>query len=188
MTPNPRLAARYAKSILDLAVEKGVLEDVYKDMLFLQAACAGSKEFVNFLRSPVIKPDKKGKILDAITAGKISALTAAFIRLLLRKDREGHLPEIATAFVNQYKTYKGIEVVKLTTAVAVDEEVKQAILSKVRDGHDGRQIELDTAVREDIIGGFILEIGDKMIDASISHELNEIRKQFQNNDFIYKIR
>ncbi len=188
MLPNPRLAARYAKAILDLSIEKGQLEDVYKDMLFLEATSRSSREFVNFLHSPVIKPDKKGKILDAILGGKISPLTTAFIKLLLHKERETYLPEIAPAFVDQYKTYKGIRTVKLTTAVAVDEGIKKAILEKVQNGQNGQQIELDTAVREELIGGFILEVGGRMVDASVAHELNNIRKQFQNNDFIYKIR
>ena len=188
MLPNPRLAARYAKSILGLSIERGQVEDVYKDMLFLHETCRSSREFVNFLHSPVIKPDKKGKIIDAILGGKISDLTMAFIKLLLHKERESYLPEIAPAFVDQYKTYKGIRTVKLTTAVAVDEGVRKAILEKVRTGSNGHQIELDTSVREELIGGFILEIGDRMVDASIAHELNNIKKQFQNNDFIYKIR
>ena len=188
MMPNPRLAARYAKSILDLAVEKGQLEEVYNDMLFLQAACRSSKEFVSLLRSPVIKPDKKGKILDAITAGKISPLTTAFIKLLLNKERESNLPEIAPAFIGQYKDYKGIRIVKLTTAVPIGQEIRQAILQKLQNGHDTQHLELETATREELIGGFILEIGDRMIDSSVAHGLNEIRKGFQNNDFIYKIR
>jgi F-type H+-transporting ATPase subunit delta len=188
MTPNPRLAARYAKSILDLAIERSQLEEVYNDMLFLQSVCRMSKEFVNMLRSPIIKADKKGKVLDAVTAGKVSPLTIAFYKLLLAKEREGYLPEIATAFVAQYKAYKGIEIVKLTTAVPIEEAVKQEILAKIKDGHDLQHIELDTAVREELIGGFILEIGDRMIDASVAHELHEIKQQFQNNDFIYKIR
>jgi F-type H+-transporting ATPase subunit delta len=186
--PNPRLAARYAKSILDLSIEKGQLENVYKDMLLLQATCKGSREFVNLLRSPVIKPDKKGKILDAILGDKISTITTAFIKLLLNKERESNLPEISTAYIDQYKTYKGIQVVKLTTAVPVGEEVKRAILDKVQSVQNGHSIELDTVVREELIGGFVLEIGDRMVDASIAHELNNIRQQFQNNDFIYKIR
>ncbi|HEX3935741.1 MAG TPA: ATP synthase F1 subunit delta, partial [Puia sp.] len=115
-------------------------------------------------------------------------ITTAFIKLLLHKERESYLPEIASAFVDQYKTYKGIRTVKLTTAVAVDEDIKKAILEKVQTGHNGQQIELDTVVREELIGGFILEVSDQMVDASIAYELNNIRKQFQNNDFIYKIR
>jgi len=104
MTPNPRLAARYAKSILDLAIEKGELEAIHGDMLLLKQACRDSKELESLLRSPIIKADKKGKILQAIFAGKISPLTSAFITLLLNKEREGYLSGIASAFVEQYKT------------------------------------------------------------------------------------
>lgn len=187
MTLNPRLAARYAKSILDLALEKGEVENVHNDMLFLQSACRSS-ELVNLLRSPVIKSDKKGKILDAITAGRTGPITAGFIKLLLHKEREGYLPEIVSAFVDQYKVYKGIQTVRLTTAIPVSEELKQAILQKIRSERQLQQIELNTEVKPDLIGGFILEIGDQRVDASVAFELNTIRKQFQNNDFIYKIR
>lgn len=188
MTPNPRLAARYAKSILDLSLEKGQLETVYNDMLLLKDACRNSKDLVAVLRSPIIKADKKGKILDAIFAGKVSAMTSAFVTLLLNKEREGYLPEIAAAFVEQYKVHKGISTVKLTTAVPVGEDVKQAILQKLKTERHLQQVELDSEVNPALIGGFVLEIGDERMDSSVAFELNNIRKQFQNNDFIYKIR
>jgi F-type H+-transporting ATPase subunit delta len=188
MLPNPRLAARYAKSILDLAIEKGQLDKVYQDMLFLQEICRSSRDFVNLLRSPIVKADKKAKVLGVITDGRISVLTAAFNKLLVAKQREAYLPEIATAFIDQYKAYKGIQTVKLTTAVPVSESVRKAILDKVRTGSQAKDIELNTEVKEELIGGFILEIGDRMVDGSIAYELNNIRHQFRNNDFIYKIR
>jgi F-type H+-transporting ATPase subunit delta len=186
--PNPRLAGRYAKSLIDLAIEMGQLDAVYNDMLVLQAACNGSKELVNLLKSPIIKADKKDKILDAITAGKITVITASFIKLMLRKERESYLPEVITAFIEQYKVNKGIHTVKLTTAMAVSEELKTAIMDKVKAGKHIAQIELHTEVNEALIGGFMLEIGDQMVDGSVAYELNNIKKQFQNNDFIYKIR
>lgn len=186
--PNPRLAARYAKAILDLAVEKGQLENVHNDMLFLHQAFKSSRELVSLLRSPIIKADKKGKVLDAITAGRVSDVTISFNRLLLSKEREAFLPEIANAFIEQYKTYKGIQTVKLTTATPVSEEVKRTLVDKLKAERNIRDIDLHTEVNESLIGGFILEIGDELVDASVAFELNNIRKRFQNNDFIYKIR
>jgi len=188
MTPNPRLAARYAKSILDLSLEKNQLEAVYNDMLLLRDTLRSSRDLVNLLRSPIIKADKKGKILSAVFTGKISPLTSAFITLLLHKEREGNLPGIAIAFVDQYKVLKGISTVKLTTAVAVSDDLKQAILQKLKTERNLQQVELDTEVKKELIGGFILEIGDLRMDSSVAFELNNVRKQFQNNDFVYKIR
>ncbi len=188
MIPNPRLAGRYAKSILDLSVEKDQLEAVYKDMLFLQAICKGSRELVNLLKSPVVNADKKDKILDAVTAGKISVITATFTKLLIRKGRESYLPEIVEAFIRQYKDLKDIHTVKLTTASPVSEEIKNVILGKIRSATNMQKLELDAEVKEELIGGFILEIGDRLIDTSVAFDLKNIKKQFENNDFIYKIR
>jgi F-type H+-transporting ATPase subunit delta len=188
MTPNPRLAGRYAKSLLDLSIEQDQLEAVYTDMQFLQAVCKGSRELVSILKSPVINADKKNKILDAITAGKIGVITATFNKLLIRKGREAYLPEIVAAFIQQYKDLKDIHTVKLTTATPVSEELKKVILDKIRATTDMQKLEMESEVKEELIGGFILEIGDQLIDTSVAFDLNNIRKQFKNNDFIYKIR
>ena len=188
MTPNPRLAARYAKSILDLAVETGQLEVVYKDMVYLRDLCRASRELVNLLQSPIIRTDKKKQILDAVTKGNISALSTAFINLLMTKEREAWLPEIAVAFIGQYKEHKGIQTVTLTTATPIGQQVRQVILDKVKADRKIAQVELDERVNAALIGGFVLEIGDELIDASVAYDLNKIRQQFESNDFIYKIR
>lgn len=186
--PNPRLAARYAKSLIDLANEKGQLEAVYKDMVYLQAVCKKSHDFVILLRSPVIKPDKKTAIVRAVTKGNVSQITAAFNDLLIKKGRESYLPEIINSFVDQYNKQNGIHTVKLTTAVPVGEEVKKHIVSKVKAQTKIDRIELETTVDEEILGGFLLEMDNVLIDASILHDLNKVKAQFLNNDFIYKIR
>ena len=186
--PNPRLAARYAKSLIDLAIEKGQLDAVYNDMLLLQGLIRSSRELANLLKSPIVSPDKKDKILDAVIGGKVSVITTTFIKLLIAKGREAYLAEIVHAFIDQYKEYKGIQTVKLTTAVPVSEDLKKAIVDKIRADKNLKNIELVTAVNEDLIGGFVLEIGDELVDGSIAFDLKNIKKQFQNNDFIYKIR
>lgn len=186
--PNPRLASRYAKSLLDLAVEKGQLEQVHDDMLYLQQLTKGSRDFLNLLRSPIVSADKKLSIINSIAGKNISGLTTAFTRLLVNKGREEELPEIITAFIQQYKHKKNIHTVKLTTAAPVSDEVKNKIVEQVKETSDLQNIELETAVDPNIIGGFVLQAGDKLIDASVAYELKEISRQFENNDFIYKVR
>lgn len=186
--PNPRLASRYAKSLLDLAVEKQQLEKVYADMLYLQQLTSKSRDFLNLLRSPVIPSDKKQAVINAVAGKNISELTTAFTRLLVNKGRESELPEIITAFVNQYKQSKGIHTVQLTTAVPVSEEVKNQFINQVKKTSNMQNIELKTIVDPNIIGGFVLQAGDKLIDASVAYELKNVSRQFENNDFLYKVR
>ena len=141
--PNPRLASRYAKSLIDLSLEKGQLDQVYADMQWLQAVCRSNRDFVNLLRSPVIKADTKKKILGAITKGNISEITAAFNTLLITKSRESVLPEIINAFIAAYKVHKNIQVIKLTTASPVTDAVKKAIIEQVKKTAGFEKIELD---------------------------------------------
>lgn len=185
---NIRLATRYAKSLIGLAIERGELEKVYSDMEWLQAVCKSNRDFVNMLRSPVIKSDAKGKIVKAVASDKIGQLTDVFIGLLITKGREGALPEITHSFIQQYKEYKKIYSVKLTTAYPVSDDLKTAIIDHIKSTTEMQNIELETAVKEDIIGGFVLQAGDKLVDASVAYDLKEIARQFENNDFIYKVR
>jgi F-type H+-transporting ATPase subunit delta len=186
--PNPRLATRYAKSLIDLSIEKGQLEKVFADMQWLQAVCKSNPDFVNLLRSPIIKSDTKKKILTAITTGNIGELTAAFNALLITKGRESNLPEIVNAFIASYKEYKNIHTIKLTTAAPISDAVKNSIVDHVKKSAGFQQVEVEEKVDAGLIGGFVLQIGDKMVDASIAYDLRAIAKQFENNDFIYKVK
>lgn len=184
---NPRLASRYAKSLVDLAAEKGQLEAVRTDMQTLQQITKNNRDVVALLKSPIIKPDKKQKILAAILEGKVSTITAAFIQLLVAKGRESNLPEITTEFARQYNVLKNISKVKITTAVPVDAAILADIRKKVEAGTD-KKIELETAVQPELIGGFVLESEDRLYDASVLRDLNDIRKQFTQNIYTPNIK
>ena len=184
---NPRLATRYAKSLLDLAVEQNKVAETLADMQLLEAICVQNREFAAVLRSPIINADKKQSILVAVLSGRLSKLTDAFITLLVNKGRESNLPEITSAFITQYKVMNNIRIVKLTTAVPVSDTVRDAIKAKVAKTINNEAIEMKTAVNPDLIGGFILEMEDKMFDASIRRDLNDIRSQFLDNIYVSKI-
>ena len=185
---NPRLAAVYAKSLADLAEEKGQFEQVYQDMEYLKALCAASRDLVLLLKSPVVFADKKQSILTAITKGNITDITAAFNTLLIRKGREGFLPEIAEAFIHLYNERNAIHQVKVTTAEPLSEGLRKSIEEKLRKDAGFQKIKMETAVNEDIIGGFILEYNNNLIDASILRDLQDVKRQFQRNDYIQDIR
>ncbi len=185
---NPRLAGRYAKSLIDLAVERNQLEVIYKDMQYLQAVCKASREFVILLKSPVVPIDKKSNAIAAVTSGKISELTAAFNKLLIHKNREFYLPEIVDAFIDQYNAIKGIHKVKLTTAAPVSDEVKKSIVSKITKETSVEHIELESVVKEELIGGFILEFDNNLVDASIQRDLRDLKAQFDKNIYVQQIR
>jgi len=185
---NPRLAIRYAKSLIDLSAELEQLDTVHDDMMLLHVICSQSREFVLMLKSPIINANKKNKIVDAVTKNKISKITQTFIKLLCSKNRESNLPEIISSFIEQFNKIKGIHKVKLTTATPVSDEIKKLFIHKIETAASVKKIDLETIVNENIIGGFVLEMEGRLIDASILRDLNDVKKQFANNDYIHKLR
>ena len=185
---NPRLAGRYAKSLLDFAVEQNQLDKVYQDIKMLQGLCRTNPDFVNMLKSPVIKSDKKEKIVEAVIDGKVTPMTSSFFKLLINKSREYNLPEIVNAFIEQYNELNNIHTFKLTTAIPVSDTLKESIINKIKAETSYQKIQLEIAVKEELIGGFTLEVGDTLVDASILRELNDVKKQFKNNEYIHNIR
>ena len=185
---NPRLAQRYAKSLIDLSAEMNQLDPVHDDIMLLDAICTKRREFVMMLKSPIISAAKKNKIINAVTENKISNITQTFIKLLCSKNRESIIPEIIFSFIEQYNKIKGIHKVKLTTACPVSDEIKNSFVSKIESGYSIKNIELETCVNEKLIGGFILEMEGKLIDVSILRDLKDVKKQFANNDYIHKLR
>lgn len=185
---NPRLASRYAKSLLDLAVEQNSLEAILKDMQLLDSVCAVSSDFEMMLRSPVIKGDKKLSIINAVLSGKgLTHLTNAFIKLLVVKGREQNLSGIAEAFIGQYNELKHIRKVKLTTAMPVTDSIKESIRKKVESFMPGDTMNLETSTDESLIGGFVLEVEDKLFDASVKKKLNDVRSCIIDNSYEAKM-
>lgn len=185
---NPRLSAVYAKSLADVAEEKNQFDKVFSDMQYIKSICKMSNEFVLLMKSPVVFADKKQQIFTEITKGKISELTEAFITLLIKKGREGFLPDIANAFITEYNKRKGINIVKVTTAAPLSDEAKQTLLEKLKTEAAFNKIQLETSVKENLIGGFVLEYNNNLVDASVARDLKDIKKQFQQNLYIHNIR
>jgi F-type H+-transporting ATPase subunit delta len=173
------VASRYAKSLLDLANEKGQLEAVYADMVQIKNLCAASKEFILFLNSPIIKEDKKVNTLKSVFEGKLNAITSGFLSIVASKRRESIIPEMANSFIEQYRTQKNILTAVVTSASGLDAATKQKALELVKTQLNG-EVELVEKTNPDLIGGFILTIGDKQIDRSVSRQLSNLKKELTN--------
>lgn len=174
-----RVAARYAKSLIDLAQEQGTLEKAYADMKYIADLCKSNHDFLNFLKSPIIKTDKKLATLKTIFAGQLSPLTEVYIQLITSKKREVYLPEITQEFLEQYRTNKQILTAVVTTANGIDETTRKQILDLVK-GTGNKDVVLEEKINKDIIGGFIIRIGDKQIDASIARKLNNLKRDLRS--------
>ena len=178
-----RATIRYAKSFIDISLEQNSLEKSYSDMVLIDSVCSSNKDFLNLLRSPIIKTDLKIKILKELFSNNLSALTLSFISLITNKKREGLLPEISASFISLYKKNKNIKEVVVTSALPLDEDLKKSLMYYIS-SETGSEIDLKEKIDESLIGGAIIRMDDKQLDASISSSLKALKQKFSKNLYI----
>ena len=178
-----RVAARYAKSLLELSEEKGVLDTVHSDMQLFSNTCEQARDLRLMLRNPILSRDIKLKSLNRIFANQFNKITFAFFDILVKKQRESILESIAKEFHRQYNEKMQIENALITTPFALTDELRASFLRAVEE-ISGKKVELKEKINPDLIGGFVLQINDKQIDTSISSRLNELRVKFSENPYI----
>ena len=182
-----KIAARYAKSLIDIAQEINQLEAINNDIRLFDCVVKSSREFLLMLRNPIIHADKKIKIVEEIFKDKVNPITLSFIVLVIGKGREAYLPAIAESFIEQYNKLKHILRVKIIAAVPVNEELIKRVTQIVKEKTGIENIEMTTTVDPDIIGGFVLQYEDKLYDASVRRNLEVIDDNFKQNIYEKKI-
>ncbi len=174
-----RAAIRYAKAILDLAVDKKATDAVEKDMRSIVATISDSKELRQMLSSPVISGATKKEVLLKIFKGS-NAISEGLIGMLVDNKRVSILNEVALKFIILNEQQKGKDVAYVTTAVPMDAAMEKKILKQLTT-ITGNEVTIENTVDENIIGGFVLRVGDLQYDASIVNKLNNLKREFTNS-------
>jgi F-type H+-transporting ATPase subunit delta len=173
-----RAAIRYAKAILETAVSSGKASQVNDDMKSIVTAVNSSADLKDFLASPIIKSELKMKALLEVFSS-VQAETKSLFRLLQENKRFEILAAIATQYNAQFDEMNGVEVAKVTTAFPITADLEAKILDKAAT-ISNKKLTIQNTVDPSIIGGFILRIGDKQYNASVSNRLQELKREFTN--------
>lgn len=168
-------AVRYAKALLELALDQNKIEVIEGNMEQILTVAADAHDFQVFLNSPLIKVDKKIEVIKSIF-GNFDALSLSFLELVANNGRESLITEIATAFLGQLKEHRGIVPVTIVSAQALDAKTKEQITAKIKAAVQGT-LEITETIDETLIGGFIVRMGDHQIDASVSNQLNRLKQE-----------
>jgi len=181
-----RLANRYAKALFELSLEQKKLDQVAKDMLLISQTIEENKELSLLLKSPVIKLDKKEKILNTLFLKSTDPISLRFMMLVAKKSREEYLAYFAEEFTNIYNDYQGLVDAWVTSAKDIEAEVKAHLLNLLKK-FTGKTIILHESINTDLLGGFIVKVGDYQYDASTKTLVRKLKDDFASNLFVSQI-
>ena len=170
-----KISVRYAKALFQLGKEKNVLDTVVADMKLVDELCNTVKDFWLMVESPVIKTTQKRKTVKSVLENQIDAISLNFLDLVFQNRREIFIKDMVRNFLDLCRKDQGVVSAKLTTAVTLDEAGKSKLSEMLKKAFDSK-IELEEVLDKDIIGGFVLRVDDKELDASVSNQLNQIKR------------
>jgi len=182
-----KAAKRYAKALLTFAIERNELDTVNTDVMALKHAIEGSKELAIMMNSAVIQEEKKVAIYKSVFADKISATTLNFMILIAKNSRSSVIPKIISDFEKQYKAYKKIVSVNITTASKMSDTLKTDLVAFLKKDSPDSTIEINEAINTDIIGGFIFRTDTHQIDASVANRLKTLKRDLYNTTYTSKL-
>ncbi|WP_417429776.1 ATP synthase F1 subunit delta [Halpernia sp.] len=175
-----KVAKRYAQGLLDFSKDSNSITELFGEMKELVKILKSSKELNNFLKTPVL--DSKKKIAISSEIFKSFSLTSKnFISLIIKQGRETLLQEIAQDYIDKVETLEGVQKVSLTSATQLSEANVEAILKSTNLVNAAQKFDLQTNINPDVLGGYILRVGDQQIDASVRSKLSQLKKEFQLN-------
>lgn len=181
-----RAAKRYAKGLMQFATETNQAQQINQEMTDLKNAVSNSRELMNFLNSPVLDSKRKNAVAKEIFKD-FSQPSRNFIQLVINQGRGGILKEIAVQFNDLYNKLNNIHKAEVVSAVQLDDAMVQEIVDQARQvmGPD-YAYEVENKVDPNLIGGFILRVGDKQVDSSVRSKLVRLKKEFDKNEYIPK--
>lgn len=167
----------YGEALFELAVEEGKEDEFLSEITQLRELLVENPDFGKLMNHPKILKEDKLKVLEEVFKGRISAELLGFLHLIVTKDRYGDIDSILDYFVDEVKRLKGIGVAYVTTAINLSEVKKKEIEVKLLATTSYKKMEMHYRVDEDLIGGMVLRIGDRVVDSSVRNKLFELQRE-----------
>lgn len=178
-----KIATRYAKALLDLAIEQNQLDEVYNDVQKVNDALK-NRDLWLLMKSPDVNCQKKQQITDLLFGNSLGIIMKSYLKLVIGKRREFYLPELVSAFLEQYKIHKGIVSATLTTAFAATDEIIAKVKNLILEKTGKTAVELETKIDPTVIGGFILKFNNLLYDTSIFNRYDQLKLVFSDTTYV----
>ncbi|MEG4572762.1 ATP synthase F1 subunit delta [Microcoleus sp. N3A4] len=164
----------YASALMSLAKSNNLSEQFGEDIRSLLNLLENSEELRLFLGSPLVKPQDKKAVIDRIAGEEMNPLMRNFLRLLVDKGRILFLEGIGKKYLTELRELNQTVLAEVTSAVPLSEAQQQTVREKVQAMTSARQVEIETKIDADLIGGVIIKVGSQVIDASLRGQLRRL--------------
>ena len=167
----------YGEALFELAVEEGREDSLLEEIMALKKILKENPDFEKLMNHPKILKEDKLAVLDRVFKGELSDELTGFLRIIVTKDRYKEIDAILDYIILEIKKKKGIGIAYVTTAVPLNEAKQKEVEQKLLATTAFKKMEMHYQVEDDLIGGMVIRIGDRVVDSSVKAKLYELQRQ-----------
>ncbi len=171
------ISKTYGDALFEAAQEQDLMDLLLDEAKLFQEIMEQNKDFEQLMNHPKILKEEKLTILDNVCKDNFSKEFTGFLSIIIKKDRFSEVKEILDYFIKAVKEYKGIGIAYVTTPMALSEIQKSKVVERLLETTKYKQMEMHYLLKEDLMGGMYIQIGDRVIDSSIKTQLEELKRQ-----------
>lgn len=172
------VATRYAQALFDIAQDTDSIAKVEEELRGIVQALDESREFQQVVFHPQVPVGVKTKIVKELFADEISKTTFNFLCVILERHREAYLKDIAEAYIGLANQTRNIAEVEVTSAVELP-TVHRVNLMQALSKMTGKEIRIRYQADPEIIGGLVIRLGDRIVDASVKRQLDRVKERIR---------
>ncbi len=173
-------AVTYGEALYELSVEEKKTDAFYEEVQTLRAVLKENPDFGALMNHPKLTKEEKEASVEAVFKGRVSDELTGFLVLLLKKDRYADLNAILEYFISRVKEEKGIGVAKVSSAIPLTDGQKEEVRKKLLETTSYKEMEIDYQVDDELIGGVVIRIGDRVVDSSIRSRLMQMKRELKD--------
>lgn len=174
MDKNVILAKKYGRAIYEIAAQQNKLKETEDDLVLIADAVRKNKELSDFLNHPLLSRDVKKDTLKKLFADKVQPVVMQFCYVVMDRDRFGVFPMMVDYYVTMAHEGMGVEEAVVTSALPLSKSQAEALKEKLA-GMTGKKIILKQKVDTALLGGFTVQMGDRLIDGSVARALTTLK-------------
>jgi F-type H+-transporting ATPase subunit delta len=172
----PGTARRYARALLDVALEKGAAEALRAELADMAAAIAAHKDLASLLANPALSAERKKKLVGAVAArAKASDLLTRLLTLMGERDRLDLLPMVEAAYTKMWNAHRGVVAAEAVSATTLDETQTRDV-ARALGAATGREVDLQARVDPRLLGGMLVHMEGRTYDGSLRARLRALRR------------
>lgn len=176
MADERTLARRYARALLDVAIEKSLVDEVERDLYALAATWRTSRDLRTLVAHPSVHRERKKAAIGGVLGGKVSALTIRFVEVLLDKGRFDLIVPLAVEFDVLSDEAQGIAKLRVTVYMPLTDGQRERLVGMLLQHTGRKRAVIDEAVDPKILGGIVVRYGDQVLDGSLAGRLRKMRE------------